>query len=377
MVWSHYLQRLPIFGALYKRNYFAWKRSYLKLLRTTRLRPGPSVVHWLATYRCNAKCVYCEASANETRCNELSTPEIKSVLDQLGALKVKRFFVTGGEPLVRRDLFDVLDYAKKQGMTVSMITNSLLYERFSTEIEAAGFSSIWTSIDGLEETHDRNRGVPGGFKTALDAIRFYREARIPLRVVNTVVHPGNIVELPELLETLRGAGINRWRLALALPVGRASDDGWALSRKQIEELLDYVEEIRNSFDVELSEELGYLGCKDLTTRNTPFICPAGLNFCVIMPDGHVLPCQVVYDNRFSEGNVRERPFTEIWDHGFKQFRNAELHGVCASCIHRKACSGGCWGRIVAGGGCLRCIWDPVNYGHEDMGATTGRHVSDS
>jgi radical SAM protein with 4Fe4S-binding SPASM domain len=373
MVWSHLIQRLPLLGSVYKRNYFEWKRAYWNMLRKTGLRPGPGVVHWLSTYRCNAKCVYCEASANENRCAELTTSEIKAVIDDLQALKVKRFFVTGGEPLVRRDLFEVLRHARERGITVAMITNSLLYADFKSELREAGLSSIWTSVDGLEATHDKNRGVPGSFRTTLEAIRFYRDAGIPRRVVNSLVHPGNIDQLDELLSKLRTAGITRWRLALALPVGRAADDSWALSSSQIASLLSYVEQIRREFDVELSEELGFLGCMDLSTRNTPFICPSGLDFCVIMPDGHVLPCQVVYDTSYAEGNVRHQPFREIWKEGFRHFRNPKLDGICGSCVHSRACSGGCWARMVAGGGCLRSIWDPDNYGSESLIATSERH----
>jgi radical SAM protein with 4Fe4S-binding SPASM domain len=362
MVWSHYLQKVPVLGEVYKNNYFAWKREYLNLLRRTGIRPGPTVVHWLCTYRCNSNCVYCEASANEVACRELATSEIISVLDDLQAMRVRRFFVTGGEPLVRKDLFDVLDAAKRRGMTVSLITNSLLWEKFREPIRKAGLSSIWTSVDGLEDTHDRNRGVAGAYETTLEAIRFYRKIRIPLREVNTLVHPGNIDELPELQESLRDAGVNRWRLALALPVGRASDNSWALAPDQISALFRYVERTRSDYDVELSEELGYLGCMDTTTRNSPFICPSGLSFCVIMPDGHVLPCQVVYDTRYSEGNVRDEPFRQIWKTGFERFRKVKLEGDCATCVHRKACSGGCWGRIVAEKKCLRGIWDPKTYG---------------
>ena len=367
-MWSLTLYRIPLLGRVLKDNYFALKRTYLNLLRTSGLRPGPSVVHWLATYRCNSKCVYCEASANEAKCDELTTQEIVDVLDDLASLRVRRFFVTGGEPLLRRDLFHVLTEAKRRGLSVSMITNSLLWERFRAEIRDAAFASIWTSVDGLAETHDRNRGVPGAFETTLAAIRYYREIEIPLRVVNTLVHPGNIAELPELLDALRQAGINRWRLALAIPVGRAADNQWSLSHDQIAGLFHYVEDMRREFDIELSEELGYLGCLDVTTRNSPFICPSGLSFCVIMPDGHVLPCQVVYDTSYTEGNVRDRSFPEIWKHGFRRFRRGMLNEECSACRHRRACGGGCWGRILTEGCCLRGVWDPVHYGEERMAA---------
>jgi radical SAM protein with 4Fe4S-binding SPASM domain len=372
VVWSHYLQKIPWLGDLYKSRYFAWKRAYYNLLRRTGLQPGPLVVHWLCTYRCNSHCVYCEASANEAKCEELTTAEIRTVIDDLHALKVRRFFVTGGEPLVRSDLFAVLAHARSRGLSVAMITNSLLWETFRTEIRDARFQSIWTSVDGLAETNDRYRGVPNAFATTLAAISYYRELGIPLRVVNTMAHPGNVDELPELLRALREAGINRWRLALAIPVGRAADNQWALPPERIEDLFRWVEQERKRFDIELSEELGYLGCYDLSTRNTPFICPSGLSFCVIMPEGSVLPCQVVYDTRYAEGNVRETPFPAIWTHGFRMFRAPQLTGVCATCRHRQACSGGCWGRILSEGTCLRGIWDPDHYGHErDAGVSAG------
>jgi radical SAM protein with 4Fe4S-binding SPASM domain len=363
-MWNCHVQKIPLLGALYRNNYFTWKRSYLNFLRRTGLRPGPSVVHWMATYRCNSSCVYCEASADDKRPDELTTEEIVRVLDDLAALRVKRFFVTGGEPLLRKDLFPVLGKARRRGMTVSIITNSLLWRRYAKDLEAARLASIWTSVDGLAETHDRNRGVAGAFGTTLDAIRFYRKIEVPRRVVNTMVHPGILEELPELLAALRDAGINQWRLALATPVGRASDNQWALSHDQIERLFRFVEGKRREFDIELSEELGYLGCLDTTTRNTPFICPSGLSFCVIMPNGHVLPCQIVYDTAYSEGNVRDRSFREIWLRGFEKYRKVELMGECATCIHRQACGGGCWGRMATGAPCLRGIWDPKNYGHE-------------
>ena len=164
LVWSHYFQKLPIIGKVYKNNYVTLKRSYINFLKKSGIRPGPLVVHWLTTYRCNSNCVYCEASANEPKCEELKTEQIKKVLHELGELKVRRFFVTGGEPLMREDLFEVLDYAKQQGMSLGMITNSLLYAKFKKQIKNAEFKSIWTSVDGLASTHDKNRGHQNAYK---------------------------------------------------------------------------------------------------------------------------------------------------------------------------------------------------------------------
>jgi radical SAM protein with 4Fe4S-binding SPASM domain len=355
--WSDYIYKIPILGGAYLRNYFFLKRNYVNVLRKLKIRPGPLLVHWLSTYRCNSHCKYCEASANDVKSDELTTAQIKNVLDDLCSLKTQYFFVTGGEPLIRTDLFDVLDHAKQKGMKIGMITNSLLFYKHGKKIKDIGLDSIYTSVDGLEKTHNKNRGYPNAYDTTLEAIRYYADINIPLRVVNTLVHPGNFEEIPGLFEELKAAGINRWRLALAIPVGRAVEDDWTLPSDKIKAIFSYVAEERKNFDIELSEELGYLGCWDIRTKNSPFICPAGLTFCVIMPDGHILPCQIVYDTKYSEGNIKSTSIKKIWKYGFKNFRYVRLEGECSTCIHRKACSGGCWGKNLAEGKCLKEIWD--------------------
>lgn len=354
--------KTPVLGQIYQKNFWAIKRSYWKFLRSTGIRPGPYEVQWLTTYRCNSDCAYCEASANEGKGEELTTEQIKSVLDELKILRVKELFISGGEPLLRADLFEVIDYAHKLGLSIAMITNSLLYEKYKEEIKNARIKYIWTSVDGLCRTHDTNRGHPGAYEKTLDAVRYYTQINIPFRVVNTLVHPGNYDELPELFNELKKAGITRWRLALAISVGRAKENKWFLSPDKIQKLFQYVEEIRRDFNVDFSEELGYLGCWDTKLKDFPFICPAGQNYCVILPYGDVLPCQIVYDTKYSEGNIKEKSFKEIWEQGFKRFRSGELEGECRDCIHEKGCQGGCWGRMLLEGKCLRHVWDPKNYG---------------
>jgi len=332
-------------------------RWYKNILRTTGIRPGPSSVHWVATYRCNAHCLYCEASANEVECEELSTEQIKYTVSQLAELRVRYFYVTGGEPLLRKDVFEVIHHAKAQRMKIGFVTNSILFEKYKTDFGKARFDIIWTSVDGILKTHDRNRGYKGAYEKILAAIKFYKNINIPIRAVNTVVNQDNFHELPELFEALKAAGMNRWRLALTAPVGRAKDGNWALSNDNLLKLFQFASKMRKHFPVDLSEQLGYLGCWDRQVRESPFYCPSGLDRCVIMPDGNVLPCQMVYDTSYSEGNVKEKLFKEIWKEGFTSLRHVRLEGECAKCSHQKACGGGCWAQRVMGNRCLKNIWE--------------------
>jgi len=350
---SKYATKLPLIARIYRKNYFAWKRSYANLLRSSGMRPGPLIVSWVATNRCNSTCVYCEVRANEDISDELTTAEIKSLLDQLGELKVKRFFVIGGEPMVRKDLFEVLAHAKRRGMSVGIFTNSLLTEKYSNEIRETGLQNVWTSVDGLADIHNKNRGYPNAYKITLDAIRYYAEIGIPVRVVNTLVHPENIDSLEPLFEELKEAGMNWWRLGAVMPVGRAKNDDFSLSRDQTTRLFEYVKRMRSQFKVTITEEMGYLGDWEEQVRDDPFFCHAGLTFCAIQPNGDVVPCQTDHGGTYSEGNIRETPFREIWESEFQGFRKPQLSGDCISCEYDRACAGGCWITRVNEAHCLK------------------------
>lgn len=337
------INRIPILGSAYKRNYFVLKRGYHNLLRESGLRPGPLMVSWVATNRCDSKCVYCEARANEADPNELTTKEIKRVIDELADLKVRRFFVIGGEPFMRHDLFEVLAHARQHGMAVGIFTNSLKYKKYRQEIEAAQLQHIWTSIDGLATTHDKYRGRSGAYETTMEAVSCYARLGIPVRVINTVVHPGNLHEMPSLFERIKDSGATWWRLGAVIPVGRALDsDDFNLTSEDIINLFRFAEVCRREFNVTITEEMGYIGCYEDTLRDGPFYCHAGQTFCAIMPDGDVVPCQTDDGHQYSEGNIRERPFRDIWRQGFSTFRHVTLPKECGGCDDRHACCGGCW-----------------------------------
>lgn len=341
---TNILKEVPVLGAAYRKNYGVLKHALHNFLRQSGLRPGPLMVSWVATNRCNSKCVYCEARANEADPRELTTTEIKQVLDQLGELKVRSFFVIGGEPLMRQDLFEVLAYAKLLGMELGIFTNSLRAKKFQQEIQAAGLQHIWTSIDGLAPTHDKYRGGrQGAYETTMAAVGAYARINIPVRVVNTVVHPGNFDEMPALFEKVKTSGATWWRLGAVTPVGRALDnEQFFLAPEKIRELFRFAEECRHHFHVTISEEMGHLGCYEESLKDEPFYCHAGQTFCAIMPDGDVVPCQTDDGHSCAEGNVRERPFREIWQHGFASFRHPTLPEECRSCEYHHACCGGCW-----------------------------------
>ncbi len=318
----------------------------------------PEFVHWLSTYNCNFHCEHCEASAGDKEnISELETKEVCKLIAELRDMNVKRIFIGGGEPLVRKDLFIFIHSILDKGMEYGLSSNGYLVSRFKEEFSKMPPWMFFTSIDGLEQTNDKIRKI-GAFNRSLQALEFFKSIDVEDRVVNTIVTPENIGELPELKKIILNSDTTFWRFSLAIPVGRAKENNkMYLNDEQIMYLFNFVEDLSKEFNAQISEDAGYFGCLSLKLRETPFFCGAGLTRCSVMPNGEVFGCQIAYDNKFSEGNVRDMSFKEIWQKGFSRFRNPQLNKECLDCKYIGPCRGGCWGMRLENMHCLKRIWE--------------------
>ncbi|HUV04520.1 MAG TPA: radical SAM protein [Armatimonadota bacterium] len=351
------LTNVPILGAWYQANYNWLVRRYYAARRRLGL-PTLRAVHWVTTFRCNFSCKGCEAKAGVARTDELTTAEMHSLAHEMSRMGVRTLELGGGEPLLREDLFDVIHLANDLGLNVGLGTNGYLVGHFRNEFRKCKLAWAFTSIDGTEESCDSYRGMPGAFERAMEALAFFREIRVPLRIAITVVRPETLTELDRLGEFIADSGATLWRLGPCLPVGRAEDDqSLFLNDGQLKELMAFVAGARRRFRVELTEGAGYLGCWERATRYTPFVCRAGIKLCAILPDGSVVGCQLPYDSKLAQGNVRERPLREIWRDGFREFRQPILSEECLRCGYLKSCNGGCWMMRRSGRECLKRIWE--------------------
>jgi radical SAM protein with 4Fe4S-binding SPASM domain len=346
---------------LLKRNYWNYYADYRFKSLTLKRRLNllrPYHVQWLTTYHCNFKCIHCEASAGTKKVCELTTDEAFKLIDQLKAAGVKSIMLSGGESLVRKDIFLIIQYILDSGITYSIASNGFLVDTFKEEFRRLKPTLYFTSIDGLEKTNDEIRGVQGAFKKCLEAVTFFESIGVEQRIINTVVLPGNIQQLPELKKFIQDSAATVWRIAIPIPVGRAKDnEKLSLSKEQMKYLFEFIQTAKNELKIELTEDAGYLGCLASELRTTPFFCGAGLTRCSIMPDGEVLGCQIAYDNTFSEGNIRTRSFREIWNQGFLRFREPQFETDCLACKYLHACRGGCWGMRLGNKHCLKEVWD--------------------
>ncbi|WP_286818714.1 radical SAM/SPASM domain-containing protein [Desulfobacter sp. UBA2225] len=347
----------PFLKRVYFDNYASFRFRYLKIKKSLNLLK-PRQVQWLTTYRCNFTCIHCEASAGTTKVHELTTDEAFRLIDELAEAGVRGILLSGGELLVRKDIFLIIEHILSRGLKYSLASNGFLVSEFSEEFRRLKPVLYFTSIDGLEQTNDKVRGVKGAFKKCLDAVKFFESIGVEYRTINTVVLPENIRELPELKKTIQDSGASLWRLAIPIPVGRAKENPEvSLDAEQIQYLFEFIRSASKEMKIELSEDAGYLGCYGQELRSYPFFCKAGLTYCAIMPDGEVLGCQIAYDSSFSEGNIRTRPFREIWRDGFSRFRKPCFETACRSCGFLEKCRGGCWGMRLGNKHCLKDVWD--------------------
>jgi radical SAM protein with 4Fe4S-binding SPASM domain len=319
--------------------------------------PPPRYVIWDCTRRCNLRCAHCGAS-KEVYPEELTTDQVTGVLDQLAALEVDMFAITGGEPLLRKDLLDVLLHGQRCGLKTGIATNGfLLDEETAEQLKDAGAYSVQVSLDGLEPTHNEIRNHEQSFGRAVRAIELLLGQRVPLVSVATTVTPHNAPELPALRALLADLGVRMWRLAVVMPIGRAQRSDLALRGAELAALFEFVKRSSGKdLHVYLGENLTFLGDWERRIRSAPLICPIGFTACCIGVDGNVRGCPEQPDTAENrEGSVLEQPFAQIWQDGFGRYRNREVFAIdetCNTCETRYDCYGGCWVMREEGNHCI-------------------------
>jgi radical SAM protein with 4Fe4S-binding SPASM domain len=306
-------------------------------------RPAyPYHMVWLATNACNARCKHCSSSSTTRAPDELSTREVMDLVDQLAAVGVVDMAVSGGEPLLRRDLFDIISHMRRRGMAVGVGSNgSVITAARAAALAGCGVGRVQVSLDGLEHAHDRLRCWPGLFQRAVSGIGRCLEAGLRTHVCCTI-NRFNAGELPAFVELVLGLGVKRINFSRYVPTGRKGDDldlddeEWFRSitecqrlRERYRERLEIVTHLAQQtlVDPEIEDMPGFIGCQ------------AGIGQGCITANGTVYPCVLL---PLAVGNIRERAFAEIWTGAplLQALRDREnLHGRCHGCSHRSRCAG--------------------------------------
>lgn len=320
-----------------------------RVLRRLGLARPPAAVQWIATRACDLACLHCYSRAGVRAADELTTDEAKHlVVDELARMGCTSLVLAGGEVLLRRDLPDIVAHAAANGIEWSLQTHGGHVARVRPMLEAHPPAMAAVSLDGTPELHDLFRGRSGSFASALEAISVLKACGVRAVVAGTTVTRDNADSLPDLFDVVVESGADAWGIHLFAPEGRGEGCRELFpTPEQLRRVVAFARRKRLVFDVELGDEWGGAGADDALYRDTPFFCGAGRFTCVVGPGGEVVPCTTT-DLAESEGNVRERPLSEIWASGFERFR-APGHGACSDTTE-------CWLQARNGNACARATF---------------------
>jgi mycofactocin biosynthetic radical S-adenosylmethionine protein MftC len=303
---------------------------------------APICLTWEVTYGCNLACAHCLSSSGKRDPRELTTPEAERVIDELAAMQVFYVNVGGGEPLVRRDFLDLVEYAVGRGVGVKFSTNGgLLTPEKAARVAGMDYVDVQISLDGATpETNDAVRG-PGSYAGARRAMDRLAEAGFGPFKISTVVTRHNVPEL-DALEALAEFYGAQLRITRFRPSGRGAAvwDRLHPTAGQQRDLYWWLHERPHVLTGDSFFHLSALG-EPLPGLN---LCGAGRIVCLIDPIGEVYACPFVLHDTFKAGNVRgPGGFTRVWRDSelFKELRQPQAAGACASCGLYDRCQGGC------------------------------------
>ena len=304
----------------------------------------PVAITWEATKKCNLNCKHCGVERGKEK--ELDNCRVKEVIEELAKMRVKYFQITGGEPLLRKGLFEILRYAAKKGIKTTMATNGFFIEKETArKLKKAKIALVQISIDGTEKTHNQIRGNKKSYAKAMQAMEVLKKEKIPIAVA-TCVMPENIGELEELKKILIAKKTGFWILGVTMPTGKAKKNKELfLSKQQFRELLEFMVNSKKQINLDLGENFPYLGKFDEKIRKKPKTCLAGILGCCIGATGHVRACPDMPDTKENrEGNLLKEKFQEIWKKSFREERERIVKSndkKCADCKEWGNCHGGC------------------------------------
>jgi len=302
---------------------------------------------WECTLRCNLNCRHCGSDCKKNAVTlDMPKEDFMRVLDSVARkTQPHNVFVviTGGEPLMRKDLEECGAEIYRKGFPWGMVTNGLFLtkERFLSLLEA-GMHSATVSLDGLETEHNWMRGNPHSYECAVNAIRMM--ALVPDFVfdVVTCVNKYNLTQLEELKELLIMCGVKSWRIFTIVPMGRAANDAeLQLSREEFRQVMEFIRKTRKEGRIHLDYGCeGFLGNLEGEVRDNIFACQAGISVGSVLIDGSISACSSIRSD-YHQGNIYQDDFMEVWEKRFQPYRdrNWMRKGECADCKYFRYCRG--------------------------------------
>ncbi|MDP6421997.1 MAG: radical SAM protein [SAR202 cluster bacterium] len=311
---------------------------------------SPELVSWNTTNRCNLRCDHCYLSAGDQGKDELSLDEGRRLIDEMFAAGTRMLILTGGEPLMRRDIVDLASHASGKGMVVVFGTNGMLLSpRTVRELKDAGISGVGISLDSLKpELHDDFRGVPGAWEGAVRGIRTCVTEGLPVLLQMTVL-PWNREELDAMIEFAHAERVTGFTLYFLVCTGRGEELS-DITPAQYDEALETAVEAQDRYpDMMVRARCAPQISRVAAGINSALLanagCMAARQYVRVTPEGRVTPCPYL---PLQAGDVRTESFGDIWREApvLRSMREQSPGGRCGECEYGKVC-GGCRARAHA------------------------------
>ena len=326
---------------------------YLKLAHSPEAEKSerfvPLVMSWNVTRECNMKCSHCYINATEKKlAHELTTAEGKNLIDQICQVSKPLLILSGGEPLLRPDIYELIRYGTSKGLKMGLGSNgSLIDETVAANLKKAGIATVSISLDShIPAQHDEFRGVLGSWEKSVNACKALRKNNVLIQV-NTTLTQQNYDQIDDIMSLAEEIGVENFHLFFLVPTGRGAKLT-DISPQKYEDMITntFAKVAKHKLNVRPSCAPQFMRIAKgtgLDMRQWVRGCLAGLYYCRIYPNGDVTPCPYL---PVKLGNVRDKTFKEIWftSQIFKSLRDpTALKGKCGVCEFGSLC-GGCRAR---------------------------------
>ncbi len=306
-----------------------------------------TTLFWECTLRCNLACRHCGSDCRQTSLvKDMPLEDFLPVLDSIARScdphKVM-INVTGGEPLMRKDLEACGKAFYDRGFPWGIVTNGLgLTPGRYRSLLQSGLRAVTVSLDGIGPAHDWMRGRPGVYDRALAAIRMVAASEAVEYDVVTCVNKRSIAQLPQIKDTLLSLGVKDWRLFTVFPVGRAaSDPELQLSGEEFRRLMAFIRDTRKEGRIRASYGCeGFLGRWEGDVRDHFFFCGAGITIGSVMADGSIAACPSIRAD-YAQGNIYRDDFMTVWNTRYQPYRDRSWmkKDECGACRWFRYCRG--------------------------------------
>lgn len=318
------------------------------------------LVFWETTGGCNLECVHCRRLdiSRKLMESDLSTEESKRLIDQIAETGKPILVLSGGEPLIRPDIFELAAYARDAGLTTALATNgTMITHAIAEKIRDAGIQRVSVSLDGATpETHDAFRKLPGSFNRAVEGIKLVQAAGVETQI-NSTIAKHNVHEVQKLYDNAIALGVEALHIFMLVPVGCGVQlaESAMLDAFTYEKTLNWFYEVSRAGKIQTKATCAPHYFRIMRQRAaaegievSPKThgmaamtkgCLAGQSICFVSHKGQVFPCGYL---PLEVGNVREKSFKEIWETAepFQKLRDQDnLEGKCGACEFKSVCEG--------------------------------------